>query len=809
MPGSSARSVKLKKSVSAAILLAMFAAGMIISMILLDPPDIYISEICSSNGSVTGAAAEVTDAEGRPCDWIELYNPTEKEVSLSGFSLRKNGGEQFFLGDFTVAPEDYIIVYCSKYGFSDNSVPHADFSIPKAEECSLELIYGYSVCSKTEVPKLNKGNSLSLNADGSAYTSVPTPLAENSSDIIGETPVFSRESGFYADGFSLEITAGEGQTIYYTLDGTDPTSSDSRIEYTGSIEIYDRKGESNRLCAYDPMKVQLDYREGKVFLPEDGDVDKGTVIRACALGRDGYGKVSTAAYFVGLSTEDHSGMPVVSVVTDPDNFYDEETGIYCLGNVYEAFREQYPNHYYNGAVPANYNQTGREWERECYVEFFESDGSLKMSQDAGMRIQGGWSRADYQKSFRFYARGSYGKDSFDCAFWEGLTDPQGNPADSFDTFVLRNGGNDCNYSKFKDIMIQDMVKDRDFSTQTGRACILFIDGEYWGPYILQEDYSPEYFARHYGVAESDVVMYKNDELDEGLPSDLADFNKMREFIALNDMSLEKNYRKASAMLDMESFADYIAAECYIYNDDWPQNNYGCWKTRTVQTSNVYADGRWRFFMFDTESSAYHYNMKTDEVDTFAYLESKKETILGSMVWSLLKNDDFRQMFITDIADMGNICFDHAVYKQYLEKYRSVYYGEMESYFKRFPTFHSIEKSTDPMLDRMTSFFARRQDKVLSLLERTYILSERRNIRIECDSVDGGSVAVNGSNAGNGFSGTYYDGCKLIVTAQPADGYAFVRWEGSCVTEENSEYPELKVNVDGNISVKAVFRKRLL
>jgi hypothetical protein len=136
-----------------------------------------------------------------------------------------------------------------------------------------------------------------------------------------------------------------------------------------------------------------------------------------------------------------------------------------------------------------------------------------------MRIQGGWSRADYQKSFRFYARSEYGNKSFDHRFWQGLDTAEGQDDDSFSTFVLRNGGNDSNYLKFKDLMLQDMADGFSFATQTGRPCVLFIDGEYWGLYVLQEDYSQEYFTRHYGVKEKSVAIYKNNALDEGLPED--------------------------------------------------------------------------------------------------------------------------------------------------------------------------------------------------------------------------------------------------------------------------------------------------
>ena len=73
------------------------------------------------------------------------------------------------------------------------------------------------------------------------------------------------------------------------------------------------------------MKIQLEYRKGKVEAPKDENVDKGTVVRACAKSSDGeWGHVSTATYMVGLSPADHSGLPMISLVTDPAALYDHE-----------------------------------------------------------------------------------------------------------------------------------------------------------------------------------------------------------------------------------------------------------------------------------------------------------------------------------------------------------------------------------------------------------------------------------------------------------------------------------------------------
>ena len=81
------------------------------------------------------------DKNGEPSDWIEIYNPTNKDISLTGFSLSKNGGGDQPLGGYVIKAHDYIIVYCSSAGFENADFPHADFSIGKVSEAEIILKY--------------------------------------------------------------------------------------------------------------------------------------------------------------------------------------------------------------------------------------------------------------------------------------------------------------------------------------------------------------------------------------------------------------------------------------------------------------------------------------------------------------------------------------------------------------------------------------------------------------------------------------------------------------------------------------------
>ena len=710
---------KLTKKGKTALICGCIAAGAgLIALVLwfwLWHPEIHISEVSPSNGGSSKAA--LTDRNGDKCDWIELSNATDKERSLDGFSLSKEGKERFSLDGVKIPANGNIIVYCSKAGFDDEfKGAHADFNISKTGEDTIVLSYHGSEVEKVKLPQLDKGASYSRNADGKYYVSEQTPAAENAKDSLGDTVRFSKKGGYYSKGFDLKLSAGEGQTIFYTLDGTDPAASSTSTEYNGAISVDDRSGEENVLSAIDPQLITNDYNPGKVFLPKNDDVDKATVVRACAVGTSGKaGKTVTETFFVGLSPKDHNKLPVISVVTDPENLFDYETGIYTFGKVFDDYKAEHTDVPKNGSVPANYNQRGREWEKACHIEYYSEKGDMLLSQDCGMRIQGGWSRAEYQKSLRFYARGDCGAKSFKLPLFDGLTDSEGKKIKSYDTFVLRNGGNDTNYSKFKDPMLQSMVSGRLPDTQAGKACVLFIDGEYWGLYTLTQDYSEEYFSEKYGVPEDEVVFVKSDELDIGKESDMKLYTDMAEFITQNDMSAAENYQKACELIDMDSFIEYCAIEMYIFNTDWPQNNFACWRTRAV-SGEPYQDGKWRFCLYDTESSCDHYNEKYINKSEFLYISEREGEGIADIILSLMKNEEFAARLGSVMVELGENELSYDNYKKTVGEYKQVYYAELLNYYKRFPTWASREECCDKMLERMDRFFKIRLENIKKALD---------------------------------------------------------------------------------------------
>ena len=97
----------LKRAFVIGLCLAAVAAVVMLAAVIIRPPKIYISEICPSN-SETSKKTAMQDKNGEPSDWIEIYNPTNKDISLTGFSLSKNGGGDQPLGGYVTVSYTHL-----------------------------------------------------------------------------------------------------------------------------------------------------------------------------------------------------------------------------------------------------------------------------------------------------------------------------------------------------------------------------------------------------------------------------------------------------------------------------------------------------------------------------------------------------------------------------------------------------------------------------------------------------------------------------------------------------------------------------
>ncbi len=611
------------------------------------------------------------------------------------------------------------------------------------------LIVSASGCESIYVEEDISSTTTAASADDAAVTTTQTPenptlTTETQDTTAVEEPVaistdvsveFSHKSGIYAESFSVEISSLTEGEIYYTTDGSDPVTSETSKLYTGAVQVTDRKGDKNVVSAVDPLEIGGTFNyvnddrngfESEIAPPDDRDVDKCTVIRAVTKNADGsFGGDVLATYFIGTPEEhieglaescEASGTPlaVMSISVNYDDFFDSEKGIYVKGDIFYNALEEYlsENRLRDPetarSLDANYKQKGREWEREASITLFEAspDGmEAVLTQNCGIRVQGNYSRSDIQKGLRLYARTDYGENNFDYAvFGEDYLNVDGKVMDKYDTLVLRNGGNCAFTAKFNDTYWQSLVEEMACATQKSRPCVVYLNGEYWGLYILQEDYTNDYMDDYYGVNKDDVVIYKGDaealelgyKLDEGdLPEGVTDetyyFHELYGFFETHsDLESEEDYNEFIKLVDPQSVMDYFAVQSWIDNKwDWPGKNWSMWKT-TTDDGSTYGDGRWRLMFYDIEfggvcgeGDARNNTIKNANYKEKGLLDMNTDNPAVLCFAYLMTNDSFADEFCEKLSGLSSGCFEKQHALERLQLFEDTYGPLYEQFFSRY------------------------------------------------------------------------------------------------------------------------------
>ena len=160
--------------------LAMSAGCGVLSAAVPEADGLVINEVVSSN-----KRSLVDAAVGTP-DWIELYNPTARAISLDGCGVSDSVKQlhKYVFGDVSVPPGGYLLVYAADADGAETDVPVTGFGLSKNGDSILLTDAYYGLLDELTVPALYADVSYARRADGTwGYCGVPTPGRENSEPI--------------------------------------------------------------------------------------------------------------------------------------------------------------------------------------------------------------------------------------------------------------------------------------------------------------------------------------------------------------------------------------------------------------------------------------------------------------------------------------------------------------------------------------------------------------------------------------------------------------------------------------------------
>ena len=488
-------------------------------------PGIVISEVMASNDSVA------TYANAGYTDWVEIYNAGDAAADLGGWGLSDNPEKPLkwqFPAGTTIYPGEYKVILCDKNAEAGTpNEPHASFSISRkaGEEIVLSDPAG-TVRDRITLPEMRTDVSYGRNpADGGMYYyDPPTPFKANGAGFAGyaAAPAFSAEPGFYSGTLYLKLIVPEGTQVYYTSDGSEPD------------------------------------RSSALYAGEDLIMNYTTVIRAKAFA-DGNVRPSetlTGTFFVNA----YHSLPVVSVTVDPDDLWDRERGMLTVGNNVTKEAGKLP---FKNTVYRKVKDSGVKY--ECYVELYDDAGNRLLSQGAEISLAGDYSLDMPQKSFKFRAKSRYGAKTFKAKLFPDRD------YEEYESFVLRNSGNDCMWTRLQD-GFQSRLMDLCGSTvahQAWKPCAVYLSGRYWGHMNLRERVDKYMVAQFEGLDLEDA-----DKLDLLQANGAVKSGSNKEYKAMIKKIKAGNPKKNKEDLqyildnvDVDNYFEFMAFEMFFGNSD--------------------------------------------------------------------------------------------------------------------------------------------------------------------------------------------------------------------------------------------------
>lgn len=781
---------------------------------------VVINEFMASNGST------LQDRSREYPDWIELYNP-QYGVDLSGYYLSDDLADPFrwkFPEGFWIPAGGYRLVFASGKDAVVLGDIHTNFSLGSEGEPLLLTDPNGVLLDYVPPRKQQRDISYGRNPDGSSefvFFAQPSPGAANVPDRTYtdklQPPEFSHVRGFYREPFDLVLSSKDPDVvIHYTLDGSVPDQNS--MVYQGPIRIGPENFKTSLLSSiktfgpFNLNRIELDYtgrKQRDAFLPwTPQDVFQAIVVRAVAY-KDGAlaSDVETHTYFVDPDIFERYTLPIISISTDPKGFFDPVIGIYVAGVYYWDVRPGRPWH-----NPANYTQRGMDWERPVHVEFFEPGGAFGFKLQMGARIHGGITRSWPQKTLRLHARSSYESPGvIEYPLFPGLTaNGTGEPLTEFKRILLRNAGNHWQIDLFADALMHELISHTKVDVMAYRPAIVFLNGEYWGIHNIRERLDQYYLATNYNLDPNNVVITTHyDELDYGNPGDEKDLHDLINFVQRNNMENKANYEYVTTKMDIEQFIDYQVAQIFYSNTDWPGKNTAIWRYKTEQyepDAPYGQDGRWRWMMFDTDFGFGYAHGTAGDFNSMEHATGSR----GPLLRGLLQNSTFRRQFINTFADHLNSSFKLERIIAMIDHFEAVLEPEIAEHQLRWGNPGRTVEEWKQNVNKMRIWAENRHKYVWTMIADYFNLAGTVTVTLNSD-LEAGYIRINtldivpetpGITNPESWQGIYFQGVPVQVTAVPKPGYAFVRWEGSVSSSEQS----IEITPSTDLQLTAVFSK---
>lgn len=517
--------------------------------------------------------------------------------------------------------------------------------------------------------------------------------------------------------------------------------------------------------------------------------------------------------------EQQPSLAAIFVTTDPLSMFSPDSGLYMTGN---------------GASMMDPKKGANFWsnrELPVYVEMFEP-GKPKTPAFGIMgdyKITGQYSRAKEKKSFAITLREEYGDKRLKYSLF-----PDYPELKKFKAFSLRNFGNNSGDDYLRDRLGTSMTEGLGVDYQRGRYVVVYYNGKYYGIHDLRERNNEYYYETKYGYDPNDIDLLETSAsgTDEASTGSSADYKAMIEWLRSNSLSSDANYKKVADQIDIDNYINYMQAEMFLNNSDWPHNNIKKWRVASQKT-------KWKWFLYDTDFG-FGVSYNTQNGNVFSYVTNENGTngmggfnfgdfgggmggdIGGGMGgnWGggmggqqpqmaagastsvhtilmirLLENEGFKNAFINRFSVLLSMNFSAERLLKRINELQSQVESEMAR-DQQFWNYNASSMSNN--LETIKNFAQSRQATIREQMVSFFSLSSP--VEMTLTAQGSGQILVDGLPLDQStMKVTFYTGVPVTLTARAGSGATFTGWSDG-VTDVTRKVNPGEVN-----SVTAVFK----
>lgn len=711
---------------------------------------IIINEYSCSNMTT------MTDSYGEREDWVEVYNSGATAYDLSGFFISDNPSNLTkweVPAGASVPANGYTVIQFSGRGLLNGSEIHPSFGLTQTKNDAIIITSpaGNVIDSITMIKMTQKDHSYGRTTNGSATWSLfttPTPNAANSGGVNYYTakPIMSVAAGFYGGTQNVTITTTDASaTIYYTTDGTVPTTAST--VYSGPISVSTTTVLKAR-CFSSTPNTPASF-------------------------------VETNTYFIGVT---HT-VPVVSVSGDQITDFLNDVAPGAFSNNFDGTFEFF-------------DKTGLFIdEGDGYANKHGNDSWAydQRGFDFVVRDEYGQNHAINHEIFAEKSRDEYQKLIVKAAANDNY--PASGGAHIRDAYVHT-------ISAIGDLRVDERTSEFIVVYIDGVYWGLYDLREK----VDDHDFTDYYYDQ--GKYEIDFIKTWGGTWAEYGDPAMTEWNDIYTYITTNDMSITANYEYVKTKYNVGSLIDYVVLNSYVVTSDWLNWNTAWWKGNNPDGDKKtwrYAlwdnDATFGHYINYTGVPSTSADADPCNPETLAGTGGDPEghiTILNA----LMANAEFQQEYITRYADLSNGVFSCPQMHAILDSMVAVMTPEMVG---QTGLWGGTVAGWQANVQSLKDYIDARCAAISTGMIDCYNLTGPFNLTVNVDPPGAGEVKVNSEWVPYyPWTGVYYGNINTLFKASAFTGFEFDYWES---TSHTFAYPDSlndTLNLSANDSIIAHF-----